>query len=174
MRPEDAVREWEAYRVRMNLNKAALAKLMGIPTGTVNGWLSAPDMVRYALPSAEGVRRIQSFLARTPGGTNGHTKQLAVSMPAEHPARQRLVSPQKLTAERVSRLRQLFLLAAQDLEALRNGNEADRAMYRSILDPRDLGYLSSLMSMLCDEAQFERWQQFNTYRFRQFKQTEGE
>jgi transcriptional regulator with XRE-family HTH domain len=173
MTPKEAIERLQAYRLRMNLNKSALAKLMGVPAPTVKGWLVEPSMASFGPPSEESVRRIERFLSSvsigetSPPAKGGRT-ETRVTAEGTKPRE----SVQRDIPERVARLKSLLLLVAQDLEALRTTNVAGRDLYRNALDSRDIGYLSSLMSMLCDENQFQRWQQFTTYHFRQFKQSE--
>lgn len=167
MKAEEAIQQLQAYRLRMKLNKVGLAKIMGVPKGTVSHWLAGRG------PSEEGVRIIERFLSNLPS-----TLEFESNVQTTNEKKGRNETERKRngfrhdTPERVARLRNLFLLIAQDLEALRAAGEADRELYRNTLDNRDIGYLSSLMAMLCDENQFQRWMQFSTYRFRQFKQSE--
>lgn len=173
MTPKEAVERLQAYRLKMNLNKSALAKMMGIPDGTLNAWLADPKLKSHRLPNKDGASRIAAFLGSVAAERNLLVEDAKFSKKSLSPITKKdSIRIQKETPERVFRLRYLFLLIAQDLDALRNANVQDRDLYRSALDSRDVGYLSSLMSMLCDEKQFQRWQQFTTYRFRQFKNTE--
>jgi hypothetical protein len=173
MTPKEAIDRLQTYRLKMNLNKSALAALMRIPDGTLNAWLADPKMKSHRLPGEDGVKLIIDFLGRT-----GNSRTL---LPDEESLEDRPIFLKKVTgntksqkeaSERIARLRLLFSLIAQDLDWLRNSSKEDRELYRSTLDNRDVGYLSSLMSMLCDETQFQRWQQFTTYRFRQFKNSQ--
>ena len=84
-------------------------------------------------------------------------------------------SPPSLTEARTrtERLRALLILLAEELAWFRDGPEEVRIVLRSCLDPFDLGYLSSLLAMLCDESKFRRWLAATTNRFLSF-QRKGE
>lgn len=51
-----------------------------------------------------------------------------------------------------------------DLEPFKRGTAEDRAMLRSRLPARDVGYLTSLLKALYDEDQFETWLYFVEYK----------
>jgi len=70
---------------------------------------------------------------------------------------------------RTAKIRYLMLLLADELEWFRDGPSQRREIFRCELDPNDLGYISSLINMLGDEAKFQRWLRLTTYRFNFFK-----
>jgi transcriptional regulator with XRE-family HTH domain len=74
---------------------------------------------------------------------------------------------------RTERLRALLILLHEELAWFRDGPEEVRAILRSELDSFDLGYLSSLLAMLPDEAKFRLWLIVTTNRFASF-QRKGE
>jgi hypothetical protein len=51
-----------------------------------------------------------------------------------------------------------------DLEPFKRGTPQDRAVLKSTLPPRDVGYLTSLLKALYDEDQFETWLYFVEYK----------
>ena len=51
-----------------------------------------------------------------------------------------------------------------DLEPFKRGTPEQRAVLRSTLPPRDVGYLTSLLKALYDEDQFETWLYFVEYK----------
>lgn len=74
---------------------------------------------------------------------------------------------------RSERLKALLTLLHDELAWFRDGPEEIRAVFRSQLDPFDVGYLSSLLAMLSDESKFKRWLAVTTNRFASFRQKGG-
>lgn len=72
--------------------------------------------------------------------------------------------------KRSARLRCLLTLLNDELSWFRDGPEELRTVFRSELNPFDVGYLSSLLAMLGDEAKFKRWLSFTTNRFGTFQE----
>lgn len=169
---EELTKALEAYRVKNNLTKSALAQLMSVPAPSLKGWIADPNMASYSRPSTESTMIIEDFLRSVdllPNGESQFTNRSTEEGINPAPVLSKKIEYKRDTPERISRLRHLLSLIAVDLEALKSAGESDRELYRTMLDPRDLGYLSSLMAMLSDEGQFQRWLHFNTYRFQQFK-----
>jgi len=75
---------------------------------------------------------------------------------------------------RTERLRALLILLHEELAWFRDGPEEVRAVLRSELDCFDLGYLSSLLAMLSDEAKFRRWLTVTSNRFASFQRKGGQ
>lgn len=83
-------------------------------------------------------------------------------------------SPKEGEAKRrCQRLKALLILLHDELAWFRDGPEEMRGVFRTELDPFDVGYLSSLLAMLYDESKFERWLAATTNRFASFQQREG-
>jgi transcriptional regulator with XRE-family HTH domain len=74
---------------------------------------------------------------------------------------------------RSQRLKTLLILLHEELAWFRDGPEAVRTVLRTELDPFDVGYLSSLLAMLFDEAKFRRWLVATTNRFASFQRKGG-
>jgi hypothetical protein len=45
----------------------------------------------------------------------------------------------------------------QELEFFKKGTEADRKKFRELIDPMEIGYVTSLLKALFDEEGFQRW-----------------
>lgn len=75
--------------------------------------------------------------------------------------------------QRTGRLKALLMLLHEELAWFRDGPEEARRVFRSELDPFDLGYLSSLLAMLSDEDKFKRWLAATTNRFSSFDRRGG-
>ena len=77
--------------------------------------------------------------------------------------------PEEAEAKRrTDRLKALLMLLHEELAWFRDGPEEVRVVFRSELDPFDVGYLSSLLAMLSDEDKFKRWLAATTNRFASF------
>lgn len=74
---------------------------------------------------------------------------------------------------RSERLKALLILLHEELAWFRDGPEEIRGVFRSELDPFDVGYLSSLLTMLSDESKFKRWLAATTNRFTSFQRKGG-
>jgi transcriptional regulator with XRE-family HTH domain len=82
--------------------------------------------------------------------------------------------PQVGEAERRTELlKALLTLLHEELAWFRDGPEEVRGVFRSGLDPFDVGYLSSLLAMLSDEGRFKRWLAATTNRFASFERKGG-
>lgn len=75
----------------------------------------------------------------------------------------------KEAEEKVELIKHLMLALETGLRYFRDGTKESRDAFRKLLNPSDIGYISSLLGMLGDEDRFQRWLELSTYRFRQFK-----
>lgn len=72
--------------------------------------------------------------------------------------------------QRAEKVKIALLSLESDLRLFRDGNEAQRNVFRQELDSGDVGYVGSLLTTLTgDEDMFDRWKAFSTYRFNFFK-----
>lgn len=71
--------------------------------------------------------------------------------------------------EKVQKVKDLLLALEKELRFFRDGSESDRNILRRELDFADIGYISSLLSMMSQEDRFERWRMLTTNRFNSFK-----
>ena len=74
---------------------------------------------------------------------------------------------------RSERLKALLTILAEELAWFRDGPREVREVYRSELDQFDVGYVSSLLTMLFAEDKFRRWLEVTTNRFNYFKSKGG-
>lgn len=70
---------------------------------------------------------------------------------------------------RTEKIKYLLLLLEDELRWLRDSSEESRKIFREALDLSDVGYISSLLTMLGDEDKFRRWLTLTTNRFNFFK-----
>jgi transcriptional regulator with XRE-family HTH domain len=71
--------------------------------------------------------------------------------------------------KRTEKIKMLLLLLEDELKWLRDNSPASREIFRQELDLSDVGYISSLLTMLGDEEKFKRWITLTTNRFDYFR-----
>lgn len=129
----------EQYRVNNGLQKKQLAELLGVPRQTVEDWL-----VHRTEPGKANIQRIKDFLA---------TK--------EQEERQKVPEAQR----RAHSLLYLLLVVEDEIRWFKDASREARDALRDELNFRDVGYIASLLGMLGEEDQLERWKTLTTYRF---------
>ncbi len=80
--------------------------------------------------------------------------------------------PAALSAEakrKANRMKALLTILEEELAWFRDSPPEARETYRLELDPFDVGYVSSLLTMMFSEEKFRRWLQVTTNRFKYFK-----
>jgi len=70
---------------------------------------------------------------------------------------------------KTTKIKYLLLLLEDELRWFRDGPKEVREIFRETLNPGDIGYISSLLTMLGDEEKFKRWLTLTTNRFNFFK-----
>ena len=70
---------------------------------------------------------------------------------------------------KTNKVKYLLLFLEEELRWFRDGSKEARDILREQLDPADIGYISSLLTMLGDEDKFIRWVTLTTNRFNFFK-----
>ncbi len=152
-----------SYAAEHQLSRQELAARLEVPYNTVKHWLGPRPGAKLNRASEQ---RLQALL----GGTLPLMKaaprgeQVLAAKGAQVDAR--------LGAEakrRAQKLKLLLLLLEDELRWFRDGRPESRAAYRADLDAYDIGYVSSLLSMLTDEEKFQRWKALTTHRFRSFR-----
>lgn len=74
---------------------------------------------------------------------------------------------------KTEKIKYLLLLLEEELRWFRDSSKEAREIFREKLDFGDIGYISSLLTMLGDEDKFGRWVTLTTNRFNFFKKKEG-
>jgi transcriptional regulator with XRE-family HTH domain len=74
--------------------------------------------------------------------------------------------------QRIVKVKYFLLLLEYELRWFRDGSKEGREIFQKTLDPSDIGYISSLLTMLGDEGKFRRWITLTTNRFNFFKKKE--
>ena len=75
---------------------------------------------------------------------------------------------------KTEKVKLLLLFLEEELRWFRDGSKEARDIFREVLDPGDIGYISSLLTMLGDEDKFRRWLTLTTNRFDFFKKKGGQ
>jgi hypothetical protein len=75
--------------------------------------------------------------------------------------------------QKTEKIKQFLLFLEEELRWFRDNSKETRAIFRENLDPGDIGYISSLLTMLGDEDKFTRWLTLTTNRFNFFKKRRG-
>lgn len=76
--------------------------------------------------------------------------------------------------ERTRKIKYLSLILEEELRWFRDGSKEARDIFREKLNADDIGYISSLLTMLGDEEKFKRWLTFTTNRFGFFRKKGGQ
>ena len=74
---------------------------------------------------------------------------------------------------KTERVKYLLLLLEDELRWFRDSSKETREIFREVLDLSDVGYISSLLTMLGDEDKFGRWVTLTTNRFNFFEKKGG-
>jgi len=77
------------------------------------------------------------------------------------------------TKNRVEKVKFLLILLEDELRWFRDSSEENRNALRQTLDFSDVGYISSLLTMIADESQFIRWITLTTNRYNFFRKKGG-
>jgi transposase len=74
---------------------------------------------------------------------------------------------------KAEKVKYLLILLEDELRWFRDTSEENRNVLRETLDFADVGYISSLLTMIADESRFQRWSALTTNRFNYFRKKGG-
>ncbi len=97
-------------------------------------------------------------------------EKIARTVGFEVPALTRVIQESQ---RRTEKIKYLLLFLEEELRWFRDHSKEARDMLRKELDLDDIGYISSLLTMLGDEGKFKRWLTLTTNRFNFFKKKGG-
>ena len=137
------------YAKERALSNRELAEEIGIHYSTVRGWWFFTQGKAARKPSAQHVERIAEFL--------------------ESKERPEIYSQRLEARHRANKVRLLLLLLEDELRWFRKSDPVTRDEFRRELDASDIGYISSLLTMLTEEDKFQRWLALTTARFNSFR-----
>jgi len=144
---ETVFSQLDAYIKARGLSRRELADKLDIPYSTVKKWFTKGKSKRN--PSKEHLNGIKVFL--------------------ENEERPEVYRQLEETKHRAEKIKYLLLLLEDELRWFRDGNTDAREVFRKELDASDIGYISSLLTMLSDEDKFNRWLTLTTMRFQSFR-----
>ncbi len=75
---------------------------------------------------------------------------------------------------KTNKVKYLLLFLEEEIRWFRDGSKEARDILREELDLSDIGYISSLLTMIGDEDKFKRWLTLTTNRFNFFKKKGGQ
>jgi hypothetical protein len=137
------------YAREHNLSNRQLAEELGAPYNTLRKWWSFTHREEACQPSEPHLKTIKEFL-----GAKSKPEVYAQIKEARH---------------RIEKVKYLLLLLEDELRWFRDNEPRARDEFRKELDASDIGYISSLLTMLTEEDKFNRWLALTTTRFQSFK-----
>jgi hypothetical protein len=138
-----------SYAKEHNLSTKSLAEKLGIPYGTTQKWWVFCQGASARKPSEPHLAKVKEFL-----------------LTAEKPEIYVQIEEARKRAEKV---KYLLILLEDELGWFRDGDAGARDEFRKGLDASDIGYISSLLTMITDEDKFQRWLALSNARFNYFR-----
>jgi len=148
-RAREVLSRLSAYAKEHELSNRKLAEELSIPYDTLNKWWFFTQRKDACKPSELHLNRVESFL--------------------ESKERPELFGQIQEAIHRTEKVKYLLLLLEDELRWFRDNNPRAREEFRKELDAYDIGYISSLLTMLTEEDKFQRWLALTTTRFSSFK-----
>ena len=137
------------YAVEHHLSNKQLAEKLGAPYNTIQKWWFFTEAKDARKPSKPHLFKIKEFLS------NKDTPEAYAQINAAR--------------HRAEKVKFLLLLLEDELRWFRDNEPRTREEFRKELDASDIGYISSLLTMLTEEEKFNRWLVLTTTRFQSFK-----
>ncbi|MBI4180619.1 MAG: helix-turn-helix transcriptional regulator [Chloroflexi bacterium] len=138
-----------AYAKANNLSNRKVAEKIGVPHNTLTKWWFFTQSKGARSPSKPYLEKVREFL---------ETKE----------APEVYQHIQEAT-HRTEKIKYLLLLLEDELRWFRDNDARAREKFRKGLNASDIGYISSLVTMLTEEDKFKRWLALTTMRFQSFK-----
>lgn len=145
----DLLSRLSAYAKEHGFADRKLAEEMGVPYDTLRKWWFFSQSKDANMPSERYVERIGEFLESK-----------------ESPELYKRVLEAR---HRAGKIKLILLLLEDELRWFRDDNSRMRDEFRKELDAFDIGYISSLLTMLTEEEKFQRWLALTTTCFNSFK-----
>ncbi len=138
-----------SYAQKHDLANKALAEEIDIPYDTLNKWWFFTQRKDARKPSELHINKIEEFL--------------------ESKEKPEIYDEIQEAMHRTEKIKYLLLLLEDELRWFRDNSPRAREEFRRELDTSDIGYISSLLTMLTEEDKFKRWLALTTTRFQSFK-----
>lgn len=159
----EVVKKLDDFAKLNKLTRAELAQKLGIPVTTVKHWFGLSEHRTDPSPAIQEriktlVDQSSSRVVQAP--TNGEAEQ----------KRRALRIGESEALHRARKIRMLLILLEDELRWFQpDERRSDREVFREQLNAFDIGYISSLLSMLTEEEKYQRWKAFTSYRFKEFR-----
>jgi len=140
------------YANQNNLSNKELAGKLNIPYKTLIGWKVFSKSQTPNIPSTKSIDMIMEFL----------TKVKPVNVDTINEA-----------LRRTGKIKYILLLLEDELRWFRDKTAEERKIFRKELNISDIGYISSLITMLTDEDKFQRWLALTNTKFQYFGREKG-
>jgi hypothetical protein len=138
-----------SYAQKHDLANKELAEEIDIPYDTLNKWWFFTERKDARKPSELHINKIKEFL--------------------ESKEKPEIYDEIQEARHRTEKIKYLLLLLEDELRWFRDNSPRAREGFRRELDSSDIGYISSLLTMLTEEDKFKRWLALTTTRFQSFK-----
>lgn len=145
--PAQLLEELEGFRREEGISKKDIARILDIPYETFQKWFQKGGR----RPAPRYLERIREYVESS-------GEKIAV--------------PSLLLKEadwKSKKIEFLLLLLEEELRWFKECREELRELLREELDFNDVGYITSLLTMLSDEERFQRWLALSSNRFRFFR-----
>jgi len=137
------------YAREHNLSNKQLSETLGAPYSTIQKWWYFTNTKDARNPSKPHLYIIKEFL------DNKDTPEAYAQI--------------NIARHRAEKVKYLLLLLEDELKWFRDNEPRMREEFRKELDASDIGYISSLLTMLTEEEKFNRWLALTTAHFQSFK-----
>jgi hypothetical protein len=138
-----------SYAKGHNLANKELAEDIDIPYHTLKRWWVFTQGKDARKPSELHLDKIEKFL--------------------ESKEKPEIYDKIQGARHRAEKVKYLLLLLEDELQWFRDNSPRAREEFRRELNASDIGYISSLLTMLTEEDKFKRWLALTTTRFQSFK-----
>lgn len=159
----DLVRQLDDFAKLNKLTRAELAQRLGVPVTTVEHWFKRGERRTTPIPVLQ--ERIKSLLGQPSPNLleqleKGNAEQKRPTLNVE----------ESEAHHRTQKVRMLLILLEDELRWFQpDERRSAREMFREQLNAFDIGYISSLLSMLTEEQKYQRWKALTSYRFKGFR-----
>ena len=138
-----------SYAKEHDLANKELAEEINIPYDTLSKWWFFTQRKDARKPSELHINKIEEFL--------------------ESKEKPEIYDKIQEARHRTEKIKYLLLLLEDELRWFRDNSPGAREEFRRELNASDIGYISSLLTMLTEEDKFKRWLALTTTCFQSFK-----
>jgi hypothetical protein len=144
---ESVLSTLDTYAKELDISRRELASRLETPYSTVKHWFQQGTSARK--PSEANLIKIRTFL--------------------KSEEESQVYRQIKDARRRTEKIKYLLLLLEDELRWFRDNSPGAREIFRKELNASDIGYISSLLTMIREEDKFERWLALTTIQFQSFR-----